>query len=118
MIKKATHIGFFTLMLTALLAKAAMGSFSGSSADEKNKNKFSLKNLSKLSKTYSLYSLKGNYQFKGIYEFNQPNTSNTNNSLEVNSMIRMENGNATYVFPYKYKVHVPRFKTPTPPSFR
>lgn len=114
--KKATQILCFTFLLTALLTKVAMGAFSGS-ADEKNKSKFSLKNLSKLSKTYSLYSLKSNnYQFKGIYNFNQPEKNE--NNLEFNSMIRMENGNTTYVFPYKYKVRVPRFKTPTPPSFR
>jgi len=116
--KKATHIICFTFLLTALITKVAMGSFSGS-ADEKNKNKFSLKNLNKLSKNYSLYSLKnGNYQFKGIYNFNQPEKSDNNSNLEFNSMIRMENGNTTYVFPYKYKVRAPRFKTPTPPSFR
>lgn len=32
------------------------------------------------------------------------------------SMIRLENGNTTYVYPYKYNVKVPKFKTPTPPS--
>ena len=119
--RKVTHIMFATFILTAMLGKVALGSFS-SSADEKNKNKFSLKNLSKLSKNYSLYSLKSlNYQFKGIYNFNQPEHSasdTSSNSVEFNSMIRMENGNTTYVFPYKYKVRVPRFKTPTPPSFR
>jgi len=115
MIKRRTHI-FLTILFTALLAEAAMGSFTGSSED-KNKNKFSLKNLSKLSKNYSLSSLRtNNLQFKGTFSLGQIGTNATN--PEYNSIIQMENGNTTYVYPYKLKVKVPRFKTPTPPSFR
>jgi len=33
-------------------------------------------------------------------------------------MIRMERGNTTYVYPYKYSVKVPRFVTPVAPKIR
>lgn len=114
MYRKFIHITFLTLLLSSAVV-VAMGSSSGS-AEDKNKNKFSLKNLSKLSKQYSLSSLKyGSFQYKGTFDFNnQFGVGNMGNS----SIIRMENGNTTYIYPYKFKVKVPRFKTPTPPSFR
>jgi hypothetical protein len=37
-------------------------------------------------------------------------------NTEMNSMLRFDNGNSSFVFPYKFKVKVPKFKTPTPGS--
>ncbi|WP_153799387.1 hypothetical protein [Foetidibacter luteolus] len=115
MSRKFIHITFLTVLLTSA-AVVAMGSSSGT-AEDKNKNKFSLKNLGKLSKQYSLSSLKYNtFQYKGTFEF--PNQYGSIGTNGYNSMIRLETGKTTYIYPYKFKVKVPRFKTPTPPSFR
>ena len=128
--KKITHITFLTLLVTALTAHFAMGSFTGSS-DEKEKNKFTLKNLNKISKTaFSLsYMKNNNFQLKGTLNLALPSytPANSNNNTtpgvatevpEMSSMIKMENGNTTFVYPYKYKVKVPKFKAPTAPSMR
>jgi hypothetical protein len=115
--KKQAHTKLIFAALLACVAHAALASFSGSADDRKNK--FSLKYLDKISRTYSLSSLRSatNFQFKGSQDLDLQKADN--NNLEINSMMRLEKGNTTYVFPYKYKVKVPKFKTPTPPgSFR
>lgn len=119
MSRKQSHTKIVTAIIALLcVSNIAMAAFSGSSDD--SKNKLSLKNLGKYSKTYSfpsLRSLSDGLQFKGLQDFN---FQKTDNSLEVNSMMRLEKGNTTFVFPYKYKVKIPmaKFKTPTTPSFR
>ena len=81
--------------------------------DEKSKNsKYTLRNLSALShKGLSFSSLKSGLQYKGA----QPITSSsreTFSGIEVSSMLRFNNGNTTYIYPYKFKVKVSKFKTP------
>lgn len=96
-----------------LCANVCFGSFTGTSIDE-HSSKFSLKNLSTLSKNYSLTYLKiGNLRFVGNQQVSQ---QKVNNTVEVQSMMRIQRGNTTFVYPYKYKVQVPKFKTPAPPS--
>lgn len=94
-------------------AHVALGSFIGS-VDEKG-SKYSLKNLNKsFFKNYSLASLKSSaYRFKGSQILNSRKDIK-NNSLEVKSVMRFENGNTAYVFPYKYRVKVSKFITPSP----
>lgn len=92
------------------MAHMAFAAFSGS-GDDRNKDKYSLKNLNKLSKNYSLSSLRtSTFQFRGIYHVNQ------NNGNQPNSYLSLQRGNTTYVYPFKYKVKVPRFVTPQPPQ--
>jgi hypothetical protein len=103
---------FATLLMTAM--NLAYGAFTGNVDD--HKNKFCLKNLNSLGKIYSLSSLRTNtFRFTGSQDINQQNSGG---QVQVQSMIRMENGNTTYVYPYKYTVKVPKFKTPTPPTIR
>lgn len=111
MSRKSINIAILTAMLLfTVAAQAALASFTGSSDDRINK--FSLKNLKKYSKSYSLTGLRPNaLRFSGSEDLDIQNTSG---GLEVNSMIRLERGNTTYVFPYKYKVKSPKFKTPSP----
>lgn len=110
MSRKSINIAILTAMLLFTVAQAAFASFTGSSDDRINK--FSLKNLKKYSKSYSLTGLRPNaLRFSGSEDLD---IQNTNGGLEVNSMIRLERGNTTYVFPYKYKVKSPKFKTPSP----
>lgn len=101
-----------TLALSVQVALASI-SFSGIT-DEKNKgNKYSLKNLSLLShRTLSLTNVKLNLLFKGSDVLTQKTTPT---GLEVNSLLYYNRGNTTYIMPYKFKVKVPKFKTPTAP---
>lgn len=92
------------------MAHIALAAFSGSD-DNRNKDKYSLKNLNKLSKNYSLTSLRtSTFQFRSFYQA-EPNSGNG-----VSSYLSLQKGNITYVYPYKYKVKVPRFATPKPPQ--
>lgn len=110
MLTKSIHIKYLIAVVLVLITQATIASFTGNLDD--NRNKFSLKSLSTLSKNYSLSSLRGTFQYRG--SLNLTREYIMNNTVEVNSMIRFERGNTTYVYPYKYKVKVPRFKTPVP----
>lgn len=75
-------------------------------------NNISLKNITKYPKSKSIGSLRlSQFQYKGTQDLF---TQNVNNYLQVNSMIRYQKGNTTYVFPYNYKVNMPVFKAPLP----
>ncbi len=86
-------------------------------SNSNNNNKYSLKNLSALSshKNLSYASLKSSMQFRGT-QLMPASTTETTNGTEVSSMLKFDNGNTTYIYPYKFKVKVPKFKTPTPPE--
>jgi hypothetical protein len=102
-----------TLALSVQVALASI-SFSGISDDKNKSNKYSLKNLSLLSRrTLSLSSMKLNLQFKGSDVLSQKPTTT---GLEINSLLYYNKGNTTYIMPYKFKVKVPKFKTPTAPT--
>lgn len=96
----------------SMAAHFAMASFTGR-IDEKNK--FSLKNISKISKNYSLSSFRlSGFQFKGLQDMDEQKNEN---GTEMKTMLRFEKGNTTFIYPYKYEVKkAPKFKTPTPPS--
>lgn len=114
-IKKLSVVALFAMSIH--MAYAAF-SFTGS-ADEKTKSaaKFSLKNLSSYAhKGLTFSSLKSSLQYKGL-QFNSNKENETSNgSSEINSMLRYDNGNTTYIYPYKFKVKAPKFKTPAPPQ--
>ncbi len=103
------------LLLMGMQVVYAAFSFTGS-VDEKAKNsKYSLRNLSALShKGLSFASLKSSLQYKGA----QPifSSRETKSGIEVSSMLRYDNGNTTYIYPYKFKVKASKFRTPTPPQ--
>lgn len=107
-------IGFSIILVMVIQMAYAAFSFSGIT-DEHNKNsKYSLKNLNSFSRKSLTYSsMKSSLQFRGTQLL--INKDNQNNS-EVNSMLRFDNGNTTFVYPYKFKVKVPtKFKTPVAP---
>ena len=109
------HFSYNKLLLAVCLvfvAHLSYGAFIGKTDDQKNK--FSLKNLNSINRAYSLSSLRTNsFLYKGSQDIYRQNNGN---QVQVQSLIRMERGNTTYVYPYKYTVKVPRFKTPTAPS--
>lgn len=115
MTKKHAYRTFLITLLTLGIGSCALASTSGSADDRLNK--FSLKNLSKYSRSYSITGLRpAGLTFIGTQELNTLHLDN--NSFQTNSILRMERGNTTYVYPYRYKVKVPKFKTPTSPAFR
>ena len=108
-IKKAA---FVILLAMGIQVVYAAFSFTGI-ADEKAKNsKYTLRNLSALShKGLSFISLRSTLQYRGA----QPIASaskQTFSGVEVSTMLRYDNGNTTYIYPYKLKVKVSKFKTP------
>ena len=105
-------IAIATILLLSMKLTFAAISFTGIVDEKTRNNKYSLRNLNNYSKKgLSLNAIKSNLQFKGIY---LPSTSLSLESSEVNSMLQYNNGNTTYVYPYKFKVKVPKFKTPSP----
>ena len=74
----------------------------GTSDAKKTTEKYSLKNLSSLNhKATTFHDLKSSL-------VNKTGTSMQSNYLKYNK------GNITYVIPYRHKVILPRFKTPSP----
>ncbi|MCW3111840.1 MAG: hypothetical protein JWR18_236 [Segetibacter sp.] len=94
----------------------AMGSFTGST-DKRTKNIYSLKNFNRnFYKSVSPFSLRSGFEYKGLQLLSQK--KEVNGDITYNSMMRFEKGNTTYIYPYTHKVSVPKFKAPTPPTFR
>ncbi len=109
-IKKLIIACTFVMSVQVVLASI---SFSGVVDDKNKSNKYSLKNLSSLSHhSLSLSAVKLNLQFKGTDVISQKNTST---GLEINSILYYNKGNTTYIMPYKFKIRVPKFKTPSAP---
>lgn len=103
---------YVTVLLLICATHLAMASFTGSS-EKKSSNMFSLKNFNKnFYKHSTSLSLKSNYTFKGFHVIGQ--TKKSNGDVYLQSMIRFDNGHTSYIYPYKHKVAVPKFKTPTP----
>lgn len=115
--KRFKHILILTLAVTLFVGVQtgnAAFTLSGISTEKKGKqSKYTLKNLTLLnSKSLSYSSLKSTMQYKSIQTLGLQLKGN--NSSEMNSMLRFDNGNSSFVFPYKFKVKVPKFKTPSP----
>ena len=115
---KRRSIQLTKIMVALLMVGAtqiAMGSFTGSS-DENSKNKYSLKNFNKnFYKTASPFSLRSTFQYKGTQIVS---IQKDDNSTIYQTIMRFEKGNTTYIYPYKHKVSLPRFKAPAPPAVR
>lgn len=111
-VKLSKKLTMAALLLMGMQVALASSIFTGIADGGVKSNKYSLRNLSTLAhRGISIYTIKSGLQFSGSQVFTQ-NTSNT--GLEMNSMISYDRGNTSYVFPYKIKVKVPKFKTPSP----
>lgn len=101
------------LVMSMQLAYAAL-SFTGIVDDKTRNNKYSLRSLNNYNrKGLTLNAIKSSLQYKGIHI---PNATPSFQGSEINSMLQYDNGNTTYIYPYKFKVKVPKFKTPSPSS--
>lgn len=100
------------LMAALLLINASFAAFftDNHRTSDGGSKEFSLKNLKRFPNTYSAQSFNlSTFKFNGSRDVYQVKTAN---SIQGQSIIRLQSGNTTYVYPYKYTVKVPRFKTP------
>ena len=105
-------------VLTALLlvgfTHIAMAAFTGNS-EKKVSDLYTLKNFNKsFFRNASPFSLRSGFEYKGLRFLNEK--KDINGDITINSMMRFEKGNVTYIYPYTHKIVVPRFKTPTTPQ--
>ncbi|MFP5039586.1 hypothetical protein [Parasediminibacterium sp. JCM 36343] len=111
-IKKLSIALLFVLGMNIAFASI---SFTGISDDKLKNSKFSLRNLNSFHHTFSLSMLKSSLRYK--YSDILRQETNPAGITEINSMMRYERGNTTFIMPYKYKIKVPKFKTPFAPTF-
>ena len=82
---------------------------SGTTDSRKVTEKYSLKNLSSLShKASTFHDLKSSLLYKGLTV-----SATMNAGLGQTNYLKYNKGNITYVIPYRHKVILPRFKTPS-----
>lgn len=111
-ILRSTRKAAAAVLLTScsLLAFASMG------GGEKNKKKTSfLSEPSPLYATFrpgmSPFSLKSTFNYRGSQILSQEKMENF---VMLNSVVTYRNGNTIHILPYKQKVILQKFKTPTP----
>lgn len=105
------------MLLCFIVSVHGFAAFIGSSDDNGSNKKITLKNFSRNNyklNAYPSFRL-SQFQFSGSQDIYQINLGS---SIEGQSMIRLQHGNTTYVYPYKYKVKIPLFKTPVSPNVR
>ena len=105
-----TILSSVVLMAVVSTSVHASTTITGAIASKKAAEKYSLKNLSSLShKATTFHDLKSSLVYKGLaVHANMNGTSNQTTYLKYNK------GNISYVIPYKHKMILPRFKTPSP----
>lgn len=99
------------LLLFFIISVQSFAAFIGKRGNDNGSRTISLKNFNRnnyKANAYPSFRL-SQFQFNGSQNIYQVNSKN---SIEGQSMIRLQSGNTTYVYPYKYKVKVPLFKTP------
>jgi hypothetical protein len=102
-----TSLVFITVVSTTVHASSIV---SGTSESKKVTEKYSLKNLSSLShKSSTFRDLKSSLLYKGLTV-----SSSISAGLGQTNYLKYNKGNITYVIPYRHKVILPRFKTPSP----
>lgn len=112
--KHIQKLVFVAILILAVQVLYATNIFSGGRNDKKSESKYSLKNLSCFSnKSLTLSSAKYTYKLKSA----ALNNNSLLNSSNSSSSIQLTNGNTTFIYPYKMKVKVPKFKTPTSSKF-
>ena len=101
-----------SFVLVALVSTTAHAStvVLGKSESKKTTEKYSLKNLSNLNQRASTFqNLKSSLVYKGLTIH-----SNLNGAINSSNYLKYNKGNITYVIPYRYKIILPKFKTPSP----
>jgi hypothetical protein len=108
-------LAYNKIFIVFLLVLAGHFAFGTGSTEKSSRSNFTLKNTNK-SKTTLTPVNSSSFKFKGTQFLSVK--KDKNNTIQVNSVMRYQSGNTTYVFPYKYKVKAPLFKAPAAPSIR
>lgn len=116
--KHIQKFAFAAILILAVQILYASNTFSGDKeSNKKEASKYSLKNLSKYSnKPLCLNSAKYTLKLNST-SLNYTLSSNSGLLNNSNSTIEFTNGNTTFIYPYKMKIKVPKFKTPAPNKF-
>lgn len=111
--KHIKKIAIATLFIVGVQIAFAAFTLTGITEKKAKDSKYTLKNMHHLSaKAASYSSLKYSLHLKNTPSVTTQST--LKNGVEVSSMLRYDNGNTSFVYPYKFKVKVPKFKTPSP----
>ena len=113
--KKLFTVRKFFLLLGFIISLQSFAAYIGNTIHDDRIKKITLKNFNRNSYKITAYpSFRlSQFQFKGsqnIFQFS------SRHLMEGQSMISFQNGNTTYVYPYRYKVKMPLFKTPVSPN--
>ena len=98
-----------------LIQTAAMAAFT-TNKDDYKKNKYSLKHLTRLSNNYLSFQSKFRAAQSVNSYFYSRETNGLSMSAPTNSFLLSQKSTTTYIYPYKYTVKIPKFKTPTRPQ--
>ena len=102
-----TSLAFITVVSSTVHASTIV---SGTTDTKKITEKYSLKNLSSFSHKASTFrDLKSSLLYKGLSV-----TTTLTSGMGQSNYLKYNKGNITYVIPYRHKVILPRFKTPSP----
>lgn len=107
---------YYRCALALLLVLAGHIALGTGSTEKSSKTNFTLKGFNKSKSFVVSGTAASSYRFKNSQSLSVK--KGKNNTLQVNSVIRYQSGNTTYVYPYKYKVKAPLFKTPVAPPIR
>jgi hypothetical protein len=100
-----------TTFIFAIQIVFASFTFTGNKNGQENSKKYSLKYYSSLSNKRLFYK---NNKFLLRIKLSELNMSPS--MLRNNNYLEITKGNSTIIYPYKLKVKVPKFKTPTAPT--
>jgi hypothetical protein len=106
-------IKILTIMLAMLCMEVVVASsfFTGIIEENAKNKKYSLNNLNRSTRSFSLFSLKNNFSFAGSSVMQQKIGVD---KTVTNTMMKFEKGNTTYIIPYNYKVKVSKIKSTQP----
>ncbi len=114
-----TYMKFYkplvVVMAAVLVAITAMATTTTNSNDD-NKNKYSLKHLSKLSNNYLSFQLRyRTSQVMGNYFYTRDANGLSMSGPVTTDLFSQKSSSTTFVYPYKFTPKVPKFKTPARP---
>lgn len=105
-----TILSSFVIIAVVSSSVHAATIVTSTSESKKLTEKYSLKNLSSLShKASTFHDLKSSLVYRGLSIH-----TNANGSAAQSNYLKYNKGNITYVIPYRHKVILPKFKTPSP----
>lgn len=126
MLRNKLNIRFILTLVFCASVGMAFASFNFDDHRDKDKDrdyteKFSLKNIQRPASFFSLSSNlidigSNNLTPLTKFNFNAYSSEDDNNSVSVNSSIRIKSGNTIVIYPYKYKLKsapLSLFKTPS-----